>query len=379
VNSVTQENFYYPFGSMPIPEWRSPALLALSSEDLLRCRDDFGGICSYEFICALGDRDRALGVLPQGQARNAQGGGFFLDATGVGQSQCSFAEQAEKIEIAKWLNEAQLRMMFDAVLTKPLLSARMHGENDGHVLGNRIDRAKEPGELFHGIDVGRAVKRQNAKRLPTCIVAESKFLADARLLREGKEVKERVNHHIPHKMNRFSGSSFLEQIVDCIIFCHKKVFGQSIRKNSIYFFWHGAIKTSQASFHVGYGNSQFHRREGNGDRGIYVPNYQDEIGLLFEEDWFDAPEDFRRLLRMCPGTDSEINVWEGNAHLTKEDVREVFIVMLTCVDEQGLDFWMTLHLTEKGSDFGKIWTRSHDIQDFVASAHRSSFSLTQKV
>src|SRR6266849_2390114 len=133
---------------MPIPEWRSSATLAISAENLLCCRHDFGGVCSYEYICALGDSDRALGVLTQGQARDAEGRGFFLDAPGVGQSQGSLAEQAEKIEIAQWLNEAESRVAFDAVLAEPLLSARMHGEHYGHLLGNLIDSTEEFGEFL---------------------------------------------------------------------------------------------------------------------------------------------------------------------------------------------------------------------------------------
>ena len=72
-------------------------------------------------------------------------------------------------------------------------------------------------------------------------------------------MKERVNHDIPNQMNRFGRSSFSEQIVDRVIFCRKKIFGYSIRKNSIYFFWHGAIKATQASFHVSHRDSQFDR------------------------------------------------------------------------------------------------------------------------
>ncbi len=66
--------------------------------------DDSCGVCSYEYICALGDGDRALGILAQGQARDTERRGFFLDAPLVGQSQGSLAEQAEKIEISQWLN-----------------------------------------------------------------------------------------------------------------------------------------------------------------------------------------------------------------------------------------------------------------------------------
>jgi hypothetical protein len=101
----------------------------------------------------LGDSDWTLGVLTQGQARNAKGRGFFLDAPGVGQGQSSLAEQAEKIEISQWLNEAELRVVFDAALAELLLSARMHRKHYGHLLGYRIDSAEELSKFFRRIDV----------------------------------------------------------------------------------------------------------------------------------------------------------------------------------------------------------------------------------
>lgn len=138
---------------MPVPEWGGSAFLAVSSKDLLRSRHDFGGVSSYEYICALGDSDWALGVLTQGQARDSEGRGFFLDTPGVGQSQRSFAEQAEKIEISQRRNEAELRVVLDPALGEPLLSARMYGEHYGHLLCNRIDSAEELGEFIRRIDV----------------------------------------------------------------------------------------------------------------------------------------------------------------------------------------------------------------------------------
>ena len=116
---------------------------------------------------------------------------------------------------------------------------------------------------------------------------------------------------------------------------------------------------------MGHRDSQFDRCQGYGNRGINVPNHKDEIGLLFEEDGLYAFKDFRSLLCVSTGTDSKINVRFGNAHLTKEDVRKVFIVMLTSVDEDGFDFWMTLHLANEGGDFGEIWTCAYNINDFA--------------
>jgi hypothetical protein len=52
-----------------------------------------------------------------------------------------------------------------------------------------------------------------------------------------------------------------------------------------------------------------------------------------------------------------------NAHLTIEDVRKIFVVVLARVDEYAFDFGMMLDFMNEGSDFGEIWTRPHDIDD----------------
>ena len=92
------------------------------------------------------------------------------------------------------VNEAELRVVFDAALAEPLLSTRMHGDHYGDLLGNCIDSADDLNKFCRGIDVRRAVKRQNAKGLPTFTIVESELITDARLLGEGNELKERVNH-----------------------------------------------------------------------------------------------------------------------------------------------------------------------------------------
>src|ERR1700731_1166539 len=111
---------------MTIPEWGHSSSLAVSSKNLFSSRHDFVGVCSYEYICALGDSNRGLGVFTQGQAGDAEDGGFFLNTPRVGQDQSSLAEQAEKIEIAQRSDEAELRMVFDAALAELVLSAWMY-------------------------------------------------------------------------------------------------------------------------------------------------------------------------------------------------------------------------------------------------------------
>jgi hypothetical protein len=81
---------------MAVPERWDATRLAFSSEDRLRGSHDFCWIGSDELVGAFGNRDGAFGVFAKSAAGDAEGGGFFLNATGVREDEGSFAEEAKK-------------------------------------------------------------------------------------------------------------------------------------------------------------------------------------------------------------------------------------------------------------------------------------------
>src|SRR5690349_24715570 len=99
---------------MAIPKGRNSPSPALPGQSITGSGNNVAWIRANEQIGALGDGNGALGVFPQGKARNPQSGGFFLDATGIGEDELGFAQQAEKIEIADGWYEAELGVMLDA-------------------------------------------------------------------------------------------------------------------------------------------------------------------------------------------------------------------------------------------------------------------------
>ena len=96
---ILQQDVHNAFGGVAVPERWNAAGLAFSSEDRLSGGDDFGRVGANELVGPLRDGDGALGVLAESEAGDAEGGGFFLDAAGIGQDQRGFAKQAEEIEI----------------------------------------------------------------------------------------------------------------------------------------------------------------------------------------------------------------------------------------------------------------------------------------
>ena len=67
---------------LPVPQGWRPASFAITAKNLVDLALNF--IYSDEFVGAFGYRDGTLGVGSHRQTRDAQNGGFLLDAAGIG-------------------------------------------------------------------------------------------------------------------------------------------------------------------------------------------------------------------------------------------------------------------------------------------------------
>lgn len=115
-------------------------------------------------------------------------------------------------------------------------------------------------------------------------------------------------------------------------------------------------------------NAELYGGEGDCDGGIHVADDKDEIRLTLNENGLDAFENFGGLRGMRAGTNLEIDVRRGNAHLPEENVGKSFVIMLAGVDKDRFDLRMALHLADERSDLGEIGAGAHDVDDFQAAA-----------
>ena len=68
----------------------------------------------------------------------------------------------------------------------------------------------------------------------------------------------------------------------------------------------------------------------------------------------------------------------GNAHLAKENVGQLFVIVLAGVDKEGFNLRMALHFMHKRRDFRKVGAGPDDIQDFQALAHGALVSNVRR-
>jgi len=138
---VVEENIDDAACGLAIPERRDAAGFAIAGE-IGFCRgDDFCRVSADEEIGALRNGDGALGIFAQGEARDAECGGFFLNAARVSEDQGGLTQETEKIEIADWRNDPEIGAKTDAGLGEALLGARVDWKNDGKVGSDGVDGA----------------------------------------------------------------------------------------------------------------------------------------------------------------------------------------------------------------------------------------------
>ena len=260
-------------------------------------------------------------------------------------------------------------MVGHAGLREALARTGMDRKNDGDFGGDGINGAEEFVELIGGIDIGRPVQRENGKATPVLSFSDAEFFPYARLLSCREEVAKRVDHDVADEEDGFPGTTFLEQMLDSVVFRHEEIVRESVGKDTIDLFGHGAVKAAEAGFDMGYAHAEFDGSEGDGDGGIDVADDEHEIRLTIKEDRLDALEDLRGLRGVGAGADLEINVGGGNAHLAKKDVVQFVVVMLAGMDEKRLDVGVAFHFAHERRDLGKVGASPNDIHDFEAVGH----------
>ena len=108
--------------------------------------------------------------------------------------------------------------------------------------------------------------------------------ANRRLVGDGQEMAERIDHHVANKEDSFLRTAFLEQMFGGVFFGYEQVVSQSVGQDAIDLFGHGAVKAAQSSLHMRHANAELHGGERDGNRGVHVTNDQYEVGLLLDED-----------------------------------------------------------------------------------------------
>ncbi len=178
-------------GRLPVPAFGLTAGLPSTVEDGPGLGDDAIRVGADHPVGALRHRDRALRVLPEGQAGDSERGGLLLQPAGVGEAELGLAGEAQEVEITQRLDGPELGHGLQAVprSLQVLPGAGVDREDHRQPLLDPIQRAQEPGEGGRVIDVGGAV--EGAHRVTARLQAQ--LLDQGPLPGRGDGGEERIN------------------------------------------------------------------------------------------------------------------------------------------------------------------------------------------
>ena len=146
-----------PLGGLAVPQGRAAAVLALAGQHLGGFFEDARRIGAHQHVAAFVDGHRALGVFAQGEAGDAQGGGFFLQAAAVGHDQRGVLPQVEEFHVRLGLGEHHVGAQIQPELLEVAAGTRVHREDQRQVGGDLLERAGNAAQVGFVVHVGRTV------------------------------------------------------------------------------------------------------------------------------------------------------------------------------------------------------------------------------
>ena len=109
-------------------------------------------------------------------------------------------------------------------------------------------------------------------------------------------------------MDLFRRDAFAQEVLAAALFGDEEDIRDGIREEPVDLLRHGAVKGAEPRLDVGDRNVELHGRQSGGQSGVDVPHDKHEIRPQRVEDRLEAAHDFRRLHRVRPRPDTEVEV-----------------------------------------------------------------------
>ena len=110
--------------------------------------------------------------------------------------------------------------------------------------------------------------------------------------------------------------------------------------------------------------------QGAGNRRIDVADDEHEVGSRIEQHGLEGGHDRRRLLRVAARSHVQVDVGRRHAEVVEEHLRELFVVVLAGVDDDGgEEVRPRLQLRHDGRDLHEVRPRADDAEDREGARH----------
>ena len=302
-----------------------------------------------EPVRPLGDRDRALGVLAQRQARNAEVRALLLDPAGIGDHGARAANEVHELDVAEGLGEGDVRAVTRPSVTAPSVAwagaearARMSpnsssffrvlgctANTSGRSLRRRHELSHERLEVLPAVDVRRPVKRHDG----VVAALESHRVASAVRLDLRTHHLERVDHDVADAVDLVRGHPFAREVFVRVRGRRPEDVTDRVGHQSVDFLGHAAVAAAEPGLQVHDRNPEFGADLCAGGGRIHVAHHHDPVRLLARCHLLVRDHHPAGLLCVRAAADLEVKVRARQPEVAKKRVRHVGVVVLPGVDD----------------------------------------------
>jgi asparagine synthase (glutamine-hydrolysing) len=348
-------------GGLAIPEGGHAALAGVGLEFVPGAENGLAGGAG-EDVRAFVDSDRAFGILAEGQTGDPEGGGFLLDAAGVGEDNRGARHQVEEIEIAKGFTDAEAAgggvLRFECL--KALAGAGMDGEIERIDLGNFIEGFEDAAQLGGIVDVGGAVEGDEAERG----IGNAESGPDGGSGASPLEVGEQgVDHQVADHPDGGFRDAFAEKVGPAGGFGDEEEVSDRVRDEAVDLLRHGSVARAETSLDMDDGDLHLLGDDRSGEGGVDIADDEDGAGVFLFDDGFEAAHNLGGLLGVGAGAGFEVVVGRRNIEFAEEGAGHPVVVVLPGMDQDDAEIGVCAEGADKRREFHEIGAGAADAND----------------
>jgi hypothetical protein len=291
---------------------------------------DRGRVHPDQPVGALGDRDRPLGGVAQGEAGDPEHGGLLLEPARVGEDQPGPGLEPEEGEVALGLDQPDAGQV-EAERVDPGPGARVDREQQGQLAGHAGERGQHRPQSLRMVNEGRAV--QGDQPVLGGRVQALQHVGGERLVQVGQQ---RVHHHVADPEHPPGLDALGGQVVVGVRRRGEQPVRQRVGEDAVDLLRHAPVARAQPGLQVGDGDLQLGRDQRAGDRGVHVADHHHRVAPAPGQPGLEPEHHGRGLLGVGAGPDAEVDVRGGDPEVGEEPVGHALVVVLAGVDQAGL-------------------------------------------
>ncbi len=171
---------------------------------------------------------------------------------------------------------------------------------------------------------------------------------------QAHELSDCVDHHVADEVDSLPCHTFAEEVLLRFGRGSQQEVGELIGDKAVEFLRHRPVIRPQTSFNMSHLDPQLRGDQCGSDCRVHITIDHDPVRTTLEHGSFEADHDLRRLCRVRSGTDFEADIRPGDVELFEEDVRQIGVVVLPCVDESLANAGVLPQRTNDRGDFHEV-------------------------